>query len=111
MRDVVSNLVYLILEVSSKVTPDIINKSLEISEVLLEKNFEVRLRDRSGTFVPVFILSLSEIDNATKIWSGKQSVIHFGGIWCFEIILTLLKIVVTVYIRFSQVTLQSFSLK
>lgn len=65
--DVLSSFFQLILGVSSKLTPDCINKGLRISEILLEERFEVKLRVKNGIFVAVLMLSLFEADGTTKI--------------------------------------------
>ena len=79
MEGVISNLFQLILEVSSKLAPDTINKGLKISEVLLEKVFEFRLRDQNSALVTTLVLSLSKADNAVEEDGSKWGIIHPYG--------------------------------
>lgn len=57
----------MVLRVHFKLTLNVINKSLEISEVFLEKSFEFKLYDRSGTLIPVIMLGSFEANSATEI--------------------------------------------
>ena len=79
MRGIVLNFFWLILRVSFKLTPNAINKNLEVFKVLLEEIFEIKLYDRSGNFVAVLMLSLSKPDDATKILGNKRSIIDPGN--------------------------------
>ena len=56
----------LVLGVFSKLTPDIVDESLRILEVLSEKGFEFWPRDWNGALVAVLVLSPSETDNAME---------------------------------------------
>ena len=40
------------------------------------ENFEVRLNDKSGTFVAALILSQFKADQATKVWNNKKNTIY-----------------------------------
>ena len=53
-------------ESPSKLTPDVINKGLKISEVFLEESFEVRPRDRSGVLLAALVLGSPEADSAIE---------------------------------------------
>lgn len=54
------------IESFSKLTSDIVNKILGISESFLEENFEIGAHDQSSVFVVMFVLSPSEVNSATK---------------------------------------------
>lgn len=69
----------MVLRVSSKFTPYIINEGLRISKVFLEKDFELWPSDWSGALVTAFMLGLSKVDGATKEFGSKQDTIHPGG--------------------------------
>lgn len=56
----------LILGVSSNLTPNIADTGLEISKVILEKDFKLRPHDKRGTLEVALILSPSEADGTAK---------------------------------------------
>ena len=67
----ISDFFQLVLEVFPKFTSNIINKNLKISKVFLKWNFEVKLYNKNGVFMVVFILDLFDIDGAIEKWDGK----------------------------------------
>ena len=73
---VVSSLFQLILEVSSELTPDAIDKGLRVPKILSEEGLELWPRDQSGTFVIAFVLGPFEADGATEEGGGKRGTIH-----------------------------------
>lgn len=56
----------LVLEVSSEVTLDIVNKSLKAFEVLPKESFEVGLCNRRDALVAALVLGPLDIDRVTK---------------------------------------------
>lgn len=56
----------LVLKISSKLNSDIINKSLKIFKIFLEKSVNVKLYDRSRTYRAMFVLSPSKVNDAPK---------------------------------------------
>lgn len=56
----------LVLEVSFKVTLDIVNKSLKAFEVFPKKGFEVGLRNRRDALDAALVLGSLDIDRVTK---------------------------------------------
>ena len=66
MRCPILGFFQLILGIFSKLTLDIVNKSLGISEVFSKKDFEFRSCDQSGTLMTILILSLSKADGAMR---------------------------------------------
>ena len=75
----VSSFFQLVLEVLFELSPDAINKCLEVSEVLSEKVVELRPRDRSFAFVAALVLGPSEADGATEECGSKGGTIHPCG--------------------------------
>ena len=67
MRGVIASSFQLVLGIPSKLTPDAINKSLEVLKVFSEEIFEVGLHDQSDVLVAALLLSLCEADNATEV--------------------------------------------
>ena len=67
--------------------------------ILMKEGLELWLRNESGTFMVVLILSPSEIDRTTKEWGCKRGTIHPGNARDFEIVLILLTEVVAFYVR------------
>ena len=76
---VVLSLFQRVLGVSSKLTPDAIDKGLEVPKIFLEEVLELRTCDRSGAFVAVLMLGPSEADGATEERGGKKGTIHPCG--------------------------------
>ena len=111
VEEIISSFIKVILKVFSKFTPNTINKSLAVSKILSEENFKVRPHNRNGVFMVALLLNLFEADGLIEIWSGKKIIIYPSGAWCFEIIFILLTKVVVIYIRFSWISFQGFSLK
>ena len=66
MEDIVLSFFELVLEVTFKLTLDVVNKSLKIYKVFLEKDFENEPCDRSSAFVMAYILSPFETNEITK---------------------------------------------
>lgn len=89
----------MILEVTLKFTLNVINKSLEISKVILKNVFKLCLRDRSDALIVALVLCTSKTDYVTKKWGGKQDTVNINGFWYFEIILILLAKIITIYIK------------
>ena len=56
----------MILEVSSQLVLDVINKGLEIFKILLKINLELWLYNNNAVLVVVLILGLSKADNIIK---------------------------------------------
>ena len=75
----VSGFFQLVLGVPPKLTPDAVNEGLRASEVLLEKDFELCPRNRSGALVAALVLSPSEADGTTEEGGGKRGTIHLCG--------------------------------
>ena len=96
----ISGLFQLVLGVPSKLTPDVVNENLRISEIFPEEGFEFWLRDWNGALVTAVVLSLFEADGATEEWDCKWDAIHPGGTWSFKMVLILLTIVIAIYVRF-----------
>ena len=71
---------HLILEVFSKLTPNVVNKSLRIFKVLLEKSFKVRSYNRKIAFLTAFVLDQSKVDCITKKWGDKCGMVYFNDI-------------------------------
>ena len=70
----------LILGILPKLTPNIVNKSLEIPKVFSKKDFEIRLCDRSRALITAFVLSPFKANNATEKQGCKQDIIYLGGV-------------------------------
>ena len=111
MGSPVSDFFPLVLGVLFKLTPDAVNKSMRAFEVLLEENFELWPQDRSGAFVAALVLSLFEADGITEEDDGKKDMIYPYATWGFKIIFTLLTKMVAIYVKFSGVDFQGFSLE
>lgn len=60
------SLIQLILRIISKLTANIINKSLRIFKVFSKESFEFGLYDKSNAIVIVLVLGLSETDGITE---------------------------------------------
>ena len=78
-------------------------KAWKSSKSFAEKEFEVKLYNKSSAFMTMLMLSLSEVDGAIKLWSGKQDVIYFDRAQYYKIILILLIKVITVYMKFFEI--------
>ena len=100
MGGVVSNLFQLVLKIPSKLALGAINKDLGVPKVLLGKVLELKPRNQSGAFVVTLVLGASEADGATEKCSGKRSTINSYSAKSFEMILTMLTIVVAIHMRF-----------
>ena len=66
MRNVISSLFQLILEVLFKLALDAIDKGLRVPKVFFEESLQLRPCDQSGALVVALELSLSEADGAAK---------------------------------------------
>ena len=77
--DIVSSFFQLVLRILFKLTPDIVDKSLRISEDFLKEDFKIKLYDQSGALMMALVLSPSETDRVQKIKSGKQDIIYLGS--------------------------------
>lgn len=62
--------------VPSKLALHILNESLRISEVFLEKSLEFGLRNLNSTFVAALVLGTSIANDAIEEFGGKQGMIH-----------------------------------
>lgn len=67
IKDIVSSFFQLVLRVPSKLTPNTINKALEVPKVPLKKDFEVRSGDKKGALVAALISSSFKADSVTKV--------------------------------------------
>ena len=76
MGGVVSSFFQLVLGVSSKFTPDTIDKGLGVSKILLEKGLEPCPRDHSGAFVAMLVLNPLEADGVAKKGDSKWGTIY-----------------------------------
>ena len=56
----------MILEIPPKLTLEIINKDLEIFKAFFKKGFEIRLCNRSGTFVAMMVMSSSKANDSKQ---------------------------------------------
>lgn len=56
----------MVVEVSTELALDIINKSLKISKVFLKCDFKIRLHNKSSTLVVILILGLLKANNTIK---------------------------------------------
>lgn len=54
------------LKVFSKLASDIINKSLRISKIFLEKDLELWPYKKSDVLIAVLMLGLSKVDSTTE---------------------------------------------
>ena len=68
---------YLILEVFSKLTPDIINKSLKTSKIPTKKGFKFKLYDKNSALIVVLMLNLSKANEAIEKCGNKKDIVHF----------------------------------
>lgn len=59
------------MEVFFELTLDIVNKSLEISEIFLEKDFEIELYNKNGALVIAIMLGPPDANSAIKKENGK----------------------------------------
>ena len=50
----------MILKLSSKLTPDVVDKSLRISDIFLKKGFKIKPRYQSDVFVVALMLNFSK---------------------------------------------------
>ena len=75
----VLGLFQLVLRVSFKLILNIIDKSLKIPKVFLEKGFEIRPNNRKNTFMAILVLNLSEVNNITKVLNSKQGIIYLSN--------------------------------
>lgn len=82
-------------------TLNIVNKGLKISKIFLEKSIKVGPRDQNGALMAMFVLGLSEANDAKAKWGCEQGIIHPISAQCHQIIFILLTNVVAVYVRFS----------
>ena len=80
MEYLISDFFQLVLEISSKLIPDIVNKSLRISEVFSEEIFKLRSCDWSDTLMMALVLSPSRANRAMKKSDGKRDTVHSDGI-------------------------------
>ena len=69
----------MVLEVSSKLALNAIDKGLGVSKIFLEEGFELWPHNRSGTLMTALVLGPSEADSAIKKGGSKQNTIHFCG--------------------------------
>lgn len=99
------------MRVSPKLIVDTINEGLETPKILLKESFELWLCDKSGAFVVVFILSLSEANKTIKEWDCKQGTIYSNGTRGFETVFTLLIEVITFYVKLTIIGFWYFRLK
>ena len=76
MRCPISGFFQLVLGVLSKLTPNIINKSLVIFEIFSKEGFKLRPYDWNDAFMVAFMLSLSEADNTIEKLGYKWDMIH-----------------------------------
>lgn len=66
VRCSISHFFQLVLGISSKFIPNIVNKGLEISKGFSEEGLELKLYNRGGAFMAVFTLSSLDADGVTK---------------------------------------------
>ena len=66
VRCPISDFLQLVLKIFSKLTPNIVNKDLEIFKVFSKKNFKLKLYNQNGVFIETLILSTFEIDNVIE---------------------------------------------
>ena len=71
MRGIVLSLFQLVLEILSKLIPDIFNKSLRCSKVFLKENFELKSCDQNSIFVAMLVLSPSKANKVIELKSIK----------------------------------------
>ena len=71
MGNVVLSFLLLVLEVSSKLASNTINKGLGVPKIFLKKFFKLWPRNQSGTFVAALVLGSSEDVGAAEEGSGK----------------------------------------
>ena len=76
---IILDLFQLVLEVSFKLTPDGINKSLKILKVFPEEGFEFWLRDWNSALMAVLMLSSSKAYDAMEKWGCKWDMVYLGG--------------------------------
>ena len=57
------------------------------------------------------VLSLFQADGVIEEWGCKWGTIHPGGAWSFKMVFILLTKMIAIYMRFSGIGLQGFSLK
>lgn len=62
----VLNFFQLVWRVFLKLTLNDINKSPEISKILIKKSFEIQLFDNNAALLVAFILSILKINSVTK---------------------------------------------
>ena len=84
------------MRVFFKLTLNIINKSLRIFKVFLEKNFKIELYNKNNILMVALILDLFEVNNTIEKWGGKKSIIYSYSAWYFEIIFILLVKIIAV---------------
>ena len=66
LKCLVLGIFQLILRISPKFTPNIINKSLRILKYFLEKSFKVRLYNKNDALIMLFMISLSKTKGAIE---------------------------------------------
>ena len=108
---IILSLIWLVLGVSFKLTPDAIDKSLRVAKIISEEGLKLRSYNWSSALVAAPVMGLFEADMAAEECSGKQGIINPGSAWCLEIILTLLTKMVKVYVRFFRIGIQGFSIE
>ena len=101
----------MVLAVSSKLTPDIINKGLKVSKIYLEKSLELWPSNQSDALIAVLVLGSFEADGTTEKYGSKRGTIYPYDTCNFKIIFTLLTKVVAIHMRFSKISLCGFSLE
>ena len=76
MKYSVSGFFQLILRILPKLTLNIINKNLRTLKIFTKKDFELKLYDKGCALVIVLVLSPSEVDEATKKYGSKKSMVY-----------------------------------
>ena len=79
MGGVILSLFQLILRVSSKLTPNTINKNLGVSKVLSGEDLELWPCDWSCTFMVALVLGSLKANGAIEEYGGKGGMIHLCG--------------------------------
>ena len=111
VRGVILSFFQLVLGISSKFTPDTINKDLRVFKLLLKEGFELCPYAWSDGFVAALMLDPSEADNAVEESGGKWDTIYLYGAWCLKIIFILLTKMVAVHVGFSEISIRGPSLE